>query len=242
MKSIISCLILLIFMETGCRQDTSSSPHKFTGYINNPILTPGKPGSWDDLSVSVPQIIWHDNMFYLFYMGYSVSGRIAVGLATSNDGVSFKKFAGNPVLAPDDNGFDAFTAGPGRVLIDDSVWVMYYNGQELAGFSPGKSVGRAMALIPTGPWKRSETPVLSSGSKGEWDAGFIIPCSVLILNDSSYRMYYLGGTEITIWKDFYVGMATSFDGINWKKYNDPTTTQHPFAESDPVLMNRNTGD
>ena len=180
--------------------------------------------------------------FICFIWGTVCQGELRLVSLPSNDGVSFRKFAGNPVLAPDDNGFDAFTAGPGRVLIDDSVWVMYYNGQELAGFSPGKSVGRATALIPTGPWKRSETPVLSSGSKGEWDDGFIIPCSVLKLNDSSYRMYYLGGTEITIWKDFYVGMATSFDGINWKKHNDPTTTQHPFAESDPVLMNGNTGD
>jgi sucrose-6-phosphate hydrolase SacC (GH32 family) len=176
-------------------------------------------------------------MFYLFYMGYSASGRISVGLATSNDGVSFKKFESNPVIAPDNNGFDAFTAGPGKILMDDSVCVMYYNGQELAGFSPGKSVGRATALIPTGPWKRSETPVLSSGSKGEWDAGFIIPSSVLKLDDGIYRMYYLGGTEITAWKDFYIGLAISEDGINWKKYNDPSTTQHPFAESDPVLMN-----
>jgi len=240
-KKIISGLIFLILAQVGCRQDTTTTPPKFTGYKNNPVLSPGEPGSWDDLSVSVPQIIWHENVFYLFYMGYGTSVRMAVGLATSNDGVYFTKFAGNPVLAPDDKGFDAFTTGPGRVLIDDSMWVMYYNGQELAGFSPGKSVGRATASVPTGPWKRNETPVLSSGSKGEWDAGFIIPCSVLKLNDGSYRMYFLGGIEITAWKDFYIGLATSGDGIKWKKYNDPATSQHPFADSDPVLKNGNKG-
>jgi len=240
-KKIIPGFILLILTYSGCRQNTTITPPEFTGYKNNPVLSPGDSGSWDELSVSVPQIICHDNVFYLFYMGYGASCRMAVGLATSNDGVSFRKFEGNPVLSSDDNGFDAFTAGPGRVLIDDSVWVMYYNGQELAGFSPGRSVGRATALIPTGPWERRETPVLYSGSKGEWDAGFIIPCSVLKLDDGIYRLYYLGGTEFTTWKDFYIGMATSSDGINWKKYNDPSTTQHPFTESDPVLLNGDEG-
>ena len=242
MKKIIFGLVFIILAQSGCRQEPTTTPPKFTGYKNNPILSPGDSGSWDELSVSVPQIIWHENVFYLFYMGYSASVRMAVGLATSYDGVSFRKFAGNPLLASDNNGFDAFTVGPGRVLIDDSIWVMYYNGQELAGFSPGKSVGRATASVPTGPWKRNEAPVLSSGNKGEWDAGFIIPCSVLKLNDSRYSMYFLGGTEITSWRDFYIGLATSEDGIKWKKYNDPTTTQHPFAKSDQVLKNGNTGD
>jgi sucrose-6-phosphate hydrolase SacC (GH32 family) len=62
------------------------------------------------------------------------------------------------------------------------------------------------------------------------------------LDDGSYRMYYSGGTEITHWKDFYIGMASSLDGINWKKYNDPSTKEHPFAESDPVFMNGEPGD
>ena len=31
------------------------------------------------------------------------------------------------------------------------------------------------------------------------------------------------------------GMATSADGINWTKYDDPGTTEAPYAESDPVM-------
>jgi hypothetical protein len=32
------------------------------------------------------------------------------------------------------------------------------------------------------------------------------------------------------------GLATSADGINWTKYDDPSTTEAPYAKSDPVLQ------
>ncbi|MBE0648972.1 MAG: hypothetical protein IH596_14465 [Bacteroidales bacterium] len=233
--------LLLILLTPGCRQHTASSPPEFEAYKNNPILTTGTPGSWDDFVVCAPQIILSDSVFYLFYMGYNKAGRMAVGLATSNDGIHFEKFPGNPVLASDNTGFDAFSLGPGIILKEDSTWVMFYNCQELAGYTPGATVGRATAKQLTGPWIRGSSPVITSGKKGEWDDGFTIPSSVLKLSEGNYRMYYSGGREIALADDFYIGMATSVDGITWKKYNDPATSKSPFLDSDPVLMEGNQG-
>jgi predicted GH43/DUF377 family glycosyl hydrolase len=46
-------------------------------------------------------------------------------------------------------------------------------------------------------------------------------------------MYYSGvgasGTQM-------IGMATSTNGVTWTKYNDPTTTEKPYADSDPVFQ------
>lgn len=242
MRPIISCLILLIFMQTSCRQDTISSSPEFTNYKNNSILKPGKPGSWDELFVAAPLVIFHENVFYLFYMGCNEAGNMAVGLATSTDGFKYSKFAGNPVLAPDGTGFDAYTLGPGIILKEDSSWVMYYNCQELAGYTPGSSVGRATTKNLNGPWKRGNSPVITVGKKSEWDDGFIIPCSVLKLEDGSYRIYYTGGREITTWAEIYIGMAYSKDGCNWIKYNDHSTTQCPFLDSDPVFKTGEEGE
>ena len=47
-------------------------------------------------------------------------------------------------------------------------------------------------------------------------------------------MWYLGGKSY-INPPWHVGLAVSTDGITWTKYNDPTTMNHPYAESDPVL-------
>jgi hypothetical protein len=241
-KSFISWLLFLILLQTSCRQDTISTPPKFTGYKNNPILNPGEPGSWDELIIFSPQVMLHENVFYLFYLGGNEAGNMAVGLATSPDGFNYSKFEGNPVLAPDKSGFDAFEVGPGIILKEDTSWVMYYNCHELAGYGPGISVGRATAKVLTGPWIRGDSPVMTAGRKGEWDDGFIIPCSVLKLENGEYRMYYTGGREISTWVDIYFGMAVSKDGYNWKKYNDPITTQHPFADSDPVFFTGKEGE
>ncbi|MEZ5195154.1 MAG: hypothetical protein R2764_01750, partial [Bacteroidales bacterium] len=211
MKKLIFNLTLSLFILalSGCKHGNSPSPLKFKAHENNPILSPGEPGSWDELFISAPQIIYFEEVFYLFYMGCNVPGKMAVGLATSGDGFHFTKFADNPVLAPGITGFDAYTATAGVLVQNDSAWVMYYNGNELATYAPGPAIGRATATLLTGPWIKDKIPVLNSGGRGEWDAGFIIPSTVIRMDDGSYRMYYSGGTEITHWEDFYIGMASS---------------------------------
>lgn len=241
-NSMLILFCLLIVFLSGCGEGEGIHPLKFKAYEHNPVLSPGEPGSWDELFLWNPQIIHHEGVFCLYYLGGNITGRMAVGFATSEDGFHFIKHVGNPVLSPDNIGFDAFTVGPGIVLKNDSSWVMYYNAQDLIAFAPGRHAGRATAVSPEGPWLKSETPVISSGSSGEWDAGFIIPCSVLILNDDTFMMFYSGGNDIALFNEFYIGMATSPDGLIWTKYNDPLTTKHPFAESDPVLTTGQKGD
>ncbi len=232
-----TCFVCIcVMLLHGCRQDNAPGPLLFKAYKANPVLSPGKPGEWDELFVWNPQVIKDDDICYLFYLGGNISGRMAIGYATSADGYHFTKFPGNPVLSPDDEGFDAYTVGPGIILKNDTNWLMYYNAQDLRAFAPGDAVGRATSKSPAGPWSKSEDPLMTSGTKSEWDAGFVIPSSVLLLKNGSYIMYYSGGTDIALFDDFCVGMAESTDGINWKKYNDPLTTEHPYAESDPVLV------
>lgn len=229
-------LFFLALLEPSCRQDRLPEPPEFHAYEGNPILSPGEPGSWDNLFVWTPRVIVHEGTYYMYYLGGNVSGRMAIGLAESKDGIRFAKVSHNPVLSPDDEGFDAYTVGPGIVIQSDSGWLMYYNAQELRSFAPGRYAGRATAPSPEGPWKRSNLPVLTSGITGEWDAGFIIPSSVIRMDDGGFMMFYSGGNDLSKFQDFYIGMATSADGITWTKYNDPLTTQHPFSESDPVMM------
>lgn len=85
-------------------------------------------------------------------------------------------------------------------------------------------------------WTKYEgNPVLDPGPPGAWDDESIWKPSVLF-DGTTYHMWY-GNTTDGLWIN--IGYATSPDGIVWTKYDDPTTTNPPFAESDPVL---NTGE
>jgi hypothetical protein len=79
-------------------------------------------------------------------------------------------------------------------------------------------------------WTKHGSPVLLAGSPGEWDDdGLGMPC--IIYDGITYKIWY-SGFDGTTWR---IGYATSPDGINWTKYDDPSTTNPPYAESDPVI-------
>jgi hypothetical protein len=237
MKKLIFNLILSLFVLalTGCKQDNSPAPLKFEAYVHNPILSPGQPGSWDELMLMAPQVYWYDSLYYLFYAASNISNKAGIGLATSKDGFYFEKFEGNPILAPDGTGYDASLVAGCVLLNYDSIWTMYFGAGELIRYGPGQYIGRATAEGITGPWIKDENPILTIGSAGEWDAGFIFPSSFVEIEDGTYRIYYTGGGDFQGELITYTGLASSVDGITWKKYNDPVTHQHPFEESDPIL-------
>jgi predicted GH43/DUF377 family glycosyl hydrolase len=95
---------------------------------------------------------------------------------------------------------------------------------------PGE-IGRATAPAPTGPWTIDPNPVLNPGPGGSWDEVQVSAPNVLRTEDG-YLMYYdgLGSGNTSM-----IGMAASSDGVQWQKYNDPSTADEAFVESDPVL-------
>lgn len=243
MKKLIFNLLLSLFILslTGCKQENTHTPLKFNAYEYNPILTSGEPGAWDDYYVVLPHVVVDNYIFYMFYMGGNTNGVMCIGLATSIDGINFTKFQENPVLAPDDAGFDSFAVGGPVIVKQDSIWLMYFNAIERADWGPGPAIGMAKARELKGPWKKENQPILTAGNRGEWDAGFVFPSSIIRADDGKLMMYYPGGIDFVTSESLYLGLAYSSDGIKWKKYNDPATSGHPFADSDPVLVTGRNG-
>ncbi len=189
-----------------------------TPYPGNPILTLGDPEAWDHGAVFGPRVVLTGGVYHLFYNGSSDSTltKMAIGYATSSDGRAFTRPIPGPILAGDERGFDGRQVNRGVPVFDGHQWILYYNAGGGPG-SVGKSIGRATASDPVGPWERSDQPVLIVGQPGSWDDDYIVPESVL-LTDEGYVMYYTGGSRTG---SAMIGLATSTDGISWKKRPDP---------------------
>lgn len=234
---LIAWLIIAIFpFLTASSEDPAEI--SFVPAACNPILVPGEPGVWDGGAVFLPKVVRNDDTIYLFYTATTglgaEMGPPAIGLASSSDGLTFAKFAENPILEPDGDGFDAYGVSEGVPFSDGAQWVLLYNGRAGEGHGPGRSIGRATAPDPKGPWFKDPTPILTVGSDEAWDSGFVSPNCVAATNEG-YLLYYSGGTSFDSETPKRLGLATSPDGLVWTKYNDPETMEPTFAESDPLL-------
>lgn len=244
MRALIIMAVLLLThlltpSQTTLAQDTPPAPDfLFTPHAQNPVLDRGAAGAWDGDcgTIYAPQVVEQDGVYYLFYTGSCDRGGrpSAIGVARSDDGVTWTRSDQNPILTPDSTGHDAMCVSAGVPFVDGDTWTLYYaaNSQPCAG--PGRYIGRATAPTPDGPWQRDSSPVLEAGSEGAWDSGFIMPHTVL-RTDDGYVLFYSAGEEFLVPLPRRIGMATSADGIHWTKFDDPTTTEAPYAESDPLL-------
>ena len=136
-------------------------------------------------------------------------------------------------LASLSEGFGNPGALPASVLEADDGWTMFMTAT-LETEQEGWDIWRATAPGPDGPWARGEEPVLGRGPAGAWDAGGLdFPAVVAV--EGGYELFYSGIPSIQR-ETGSVGRATSADGIEWTKHDDPETTERAFAESDPVVV------
>ncbi len=221
--------IIIILFGTGLFAQTD-----FTHVTNQPVLSLGAPGEWDNGGVWNPAVIKDGDTLRMWYTGFDQSpwgsnpiGHI--GYAWSLDGIEWHRDDGNPVLSAELS-WEAESVMWCAVIKDGDIFKMWYGANNY----PTSIIGYATS-VDGKIWSKHSEPVLETGGTGEWDRAVIAPHTV-IKEGSLYKMWYWGGNT---WHRpasiQQIGMATSTDGINWVKYDDPSTIEPPFLNSDPVL-------
>jgi len=216
----------------------------FVVHPENPVLRVGPAGAWDRAFLDPAAMIYHDGNFHSFYAGVpSWPHDLAIGHASSPDGVVWTRSGSDPVLTGAQADFETRSINSNSVIVtDEGQWMLYFSIATHTAFTG--SIGRAVAPGPTGPWVIDPEPVLQPGPKGAWDHRGVGNASV-VKSDDGYIMYYSGegetaGEEYTTIHSM-IGMAHSHDGKTWTKYNDESTGDSGFAESDPVMRGSDTG-
>lgn len=228
MKTKLILSIAIFLVVSTCAYSQMTFP--LTGYEGNPVLE--KTGG-----LMFPFVYYEDETFYLFYtVGDMTTGPTYIGMATSIDGYNFTEYEA-PVFEADGTGFDAYSVCFPAVIKKDETYYLFYAAASSSGFCSDGITGQATAAHIWGPYEGLEEPILEKGSPGEWDDHGVAPDQVFD-TDSGFVMYYTG----TIWDAYPEQEGLAFyNGNDWVKYDDPTTTNPPFAESDPVLKFGNPG-
>jgi hypothetical protein len=178
---------------------TSTNGIAWNVYAGNPLLQVGASGSWDDFEANGPAVIKDGSQFKMWYHGCDAAyTSCSIGYATSPNGTTWTKHAGNPVLTGTPGGWDENMTMWPSVLKNGSTYEMWYTG--------GSSIGRATSSDGIHWTKYSGNPVLSVG----WGGGMPVQPSVLLENGTYKKRF-----RHTLGAQTSIGYAESPDGIHW---------------------------
>ena len=217
----ILALLLVTFLSFPASSISAQPSSPCTKYPGNPILTPGSQGAWDTGAVGEEFVSYNGTYYNMWYS--TTSTQLAIGFASSRDGVHWTKY-GSPVL----------TAGPKRswdqggveaptVVWNGTLFLMYFVGSNgIVASDIGVAFSKDMIH-----WREyAQNPVLTRGPAGSYDSFFVTYPDV-IYDPPTYKMWYTAraGAGLVNGTYYTIAYATSLDGLHWTKYpGNPVVT------------------
>lgn len=119
----------------------------FQPATDDPVLEAGAPGSWDSFSVTTPKVFRDGDRFCMSFAGddRGLDDPTGIGLAFSDDLITWEKAPGNPVFTPGEPGsFDSVSvASPVIRHLGDRYYMWYAGSDRTIGDGLHSQVGVA---------------------------------------------------------------------------------------------------
>jgi len=198
--------------HTGWLRIDLSVPNKIIDQSASPVLSPGELGAFDDSGAMSTWLVTRDRIRYLYYIGWNlgvtVPFRNAIGLAISNDGGEFRRYAIGPIL--DRSVSEPFFCASCCVIPDDHRWRMWYLscvGWSVADGKPRPHYHIKYAESNDGiHWSRDGTVAIDFAVPTE----YAISRPAVVRDADRWRMWYsFKGAS------YRIGYAESLDGRHW---------------------------
>ncbi|GMU94973.1 hypothetical protein [Ignavibacterium album] len=139
---------------------------------------------------------------------------IYVTWGTQNTNFTYVDYSNNPIISGGNNNYDYYGVSQPVIIFDEGKYKMWYYGD---GGSAKKYVLYAESTDGIN-WIKNPNPVLLPGPQGNWDS-WAVQAAAVLKENNTYKMYYTAfAYQYGPW---YIGLATSVDGINWTKKTNP---------------------
>ncbi|ANB71481.1 hypothetical protein AYM40_03180 [Paraburkholderia phytofirmans OLGA172] len=141
-------------------------PLKIENVLAKPVLTRGAPTQWDAVDVLNPSVVRLNGKLFNYYSGYD--GKVwRTGIATSSDGIVWRKFDSNPVLQPDGKSWDvSYIAANGAAIVWKGKILYFYQGRDKSGRT---QIGLATSSDGF-KFTNYPKPVFATGASHTWDS------------------------------------------------------------------------
>jgi len=190
------------------------------------VLSKGGEGEWDSKYIESPAAYYDEitGKFMIWYQGQNEVGYINIGLATSDDGISWTKYENNPILELGpwlESWDDMFIAVP-AVIKHEDIFEMFYSGVNFEDQWDTVSIGYAISQDGYNWIKHPMNPVLET--MPDDSAGFWAVDVVWCPDSSKYAMYYentyVAGSNAVYYAESDIGTVVNSNDCNTNVSND----------------------
>lgn len=154
------------------------------------VLTPGAAGAWDSEVTFDPHPRIYGTTTYLYYGGQKDTAGTktrGIGYATSANGVSFTKYASNPILTPT-GGDSQINLGAMSIIGDATSFTMWHDSSTTPDH---RYINRVVTTDGGATWDTVDHDWFGPGSG--WDSGQVFDASAIVHNHVLY-LFYAGST------------------------------------------------
>jgi len=191
------------------------SPNKIIEVSNDPVLSPGQLGCFDDNGVTPASVVTVGEKKRLYYIGWRPRSTTRMGLTpgvaeSSDGGKHFKRLTKAPILRPTNEEPLQILTAP-FVINTGEEWHMWYvSGIEWV--HPDLPRYNIKSAYSTDGINWIQTGKAAIDFKNSSENALARPC---VIKDSDiYRMWFSHKSEN---KTYRIGYAESGDGITWER-------------------------
>jgi len=180
----------------------------WTRSASNPILSASL--AWEETAMQEPMVILEDGVWKMWYTGGWANA--ATGYATSANGITWTKYASNPVYGQGGSGYSAGSSHPQVTKVGSTYWLFATNNAPATVKVATSTDGIA--------WTTQTSSVSLPSGKTLWGN------RVVWLEGATWKMLQEAGSSP--WEIYYY---TSADGLTWTIQNsgNPLSTLQVFA-------------